>query len=155
MKRGKLQVLGLCRVSAAVLLLALTLACAAVVNGGPASWEYEGWGDQLQYHREDDFAYKDGSSWTDGISSTPPPLPVFLKDTQGAPMTCAQEEIIWMLAFPRDRDMGNWRSNPDADEIARQWRANFLQFVWGYVHPAPNETRTRESFGERCGTPLP
>ena len=158
MNPANIRVRWLCVVFGAVLLSTLSLSCVKVINGlpgGVTSWDYPAWGDQLQYKREDNFAWKDGSSWRDGISSTPPPIPVFLGTTPGTAMTCAQEEIIWMLAFPKDRNMAHWQSQPDADQIARQWQTNFIDFVWGLDYPQPDEPRTRESFGERCGMPAP
>lgn len=65
---------------------------------------YDGWGKQLQQHRDANFAWKDGSVWLDGVSDVPPKLALESGASVGESLTCAQEETLIMLAFPTDRE---------------------------------------------------
>ena len=111
---------------------------------------YDGWGKQLQQHRDANFAWKDGSVWLDGVSHVPPKLPLESGASVGESLTCAQEETLIMLAFPTDREPEKWHLLPDAEEVNRQWRTEFALMVWG-SHADAQAWSNREPFAERCG----
>ena len=138
------------RIFLVMLSIALSLGCSQTHSDfGPEMRfiaHYEPWGDQLQYKRPHDFSWRDGSGWNDGISRTPPPIAAARNSRPGTPMTCAQEEIIWMIAFSQDEDLGAWASQPDADEIAQAWDSTFEDLVWGRARTDVTEIRSRESF---------
>ena len=156
----------------------------AVACGSGGLWDpeglfrsqYQGWGQQLQQHRDEDFVWKDGSGWLDGVSNTPPQLPLPPGTLVGAYLTCAQEEIVSMMAFPtfqdpdelhvlpnaeeinrqwkteffKSEDPDEWYLLPDAEEINRQWKTEFSRMVWG-DHTQALTWLAREPFAERCG----
>ena len=138
--------------------LVLLLACGHAPAGGELVPErefllaYAGWGDQLQYERSDDFAWNDGSSWLDGVSSTPPPLPIPAGDPPSSVMTCAQEEVINMVAFPDGQGPHEWPQELTltADQEARQWKANFSRIIWGEDYRQAGEWQAKDPFDKRC-----
>ena len=112
--------------------------------------EYRWWGQQLHQHRDDGFAWKDGSGWTDGVSNIPPELPLATGSLLNESFTCAQEETLVMMAFPRNEEPDEWHLQSNAEEINRRWYAEFSRMVWG--DDADNrEWLVREPFAKRCG----
>ena len=98
-----------CRAAGVALLLWSVMACSPGGLWDPDGiyWSrYDGWGTQLQQHRDANFAWKDGSGWLDGVSHVPPKLPLASGASVGESLTCAQEETLIMLAFPTDRGTG-------------------------------------------------
>ena len=112
--------------------------------------QYQGWGNQLQQHRSDDFVWKDGSGWTDGVSDIPPGLPLPPGGMMGDSLTCAQEEVLAMMAFPEDEEPEEWYLERDAEETNRRWKVAFADLVWG-DHTDNLIWLAREPFAERCG----
>ncbi|MYC30201.1 MAG: hypothetical protein F4X65_08945 [Chloroflexi bacterium] len=139
-----------------LVLLALLLACGAHTGGLRVPereflYAYEGFGNQLQHERKGDFEWKDGSGWHDGISSTPPPLPIPAGDVPSTVMTCAQEEVVNMIAFPDGVGPHEAEEKQlSRAEEARLWESNFSVIVWGEDYPQAGEWRAQDSFNERC-----
>ena len=131
--------------------------CIAVACSPGGLWDpeglywtkYDGWGNQLQQHRSETFVWRDGSGWTDGVSSAPPDLPLRPDSTLWESLTCAQEEVLIMVAFPNDEDPEDWYLQPNAEAINLRWQAAFASLVWGDAEAPERPTRT--SFWARCG----
>lgn len=135
-----------------LLLIALLIACGKHSGGhlDPEReflWTYEAWGNQFHYEREKDFAWKDGSNWKDGISSTPPPLPIPAGEPPSTVMTCAQEEVINMVAVPDGAGPYESREFPDPK---LDWETNFSMIVWGEDYPQAGDWRAKDPFDKRC-----
>ena len=111
--------------------------------------QYDGWGNQLKQHRSETFVWRDGSDWTDGISSIPPDLPLPQNSTLSESMTCAQEEVLIMMTFPNDANPEDWYLQANAEAINLRWHAAFVSLVWGDTK-AP-ERLIQTPFWRRCG----
>ena len=61
---------------------------------------YQEWGQTLYAERSPDAKWKDGSNWTDGVSQSPPVLPIGRNEYIGPNLTCAQAEVLQMAVFP-------------------------------------------------------
>ena len=111
--------------------------------------QYDGWGNQLKQHRSETFVWRDGSGWTDGVSSVPPDLHFRPNSTLWEPLTCAQEEVLIMMAFPNDANPEDWYLQANAEAINLRWHAAFVSLVWGDTK-AP-ERLIQTPFWRRCG----
>ena len=108
-------------------------------------------GEKLYAARSPGVAWLDGSNWTDGISDRPPSLPIEPGAPIGSGVTCAQEEIIQMTAFPAGEDPMTWHMEADADAIGSLWTLNKATAIWG-EHPEALDWLDREPFSQRCGS---
>jgi len=140
--------------------LALGIACSSTSPSVPQAQPlpaalvdaYQGWGETLYSERSVAKKWKDGSNWTDGVSQSPPSLPIGRNEYIGPNLTCAQAEVLKMAAFPEGEgyDVYNWNYRSDADAIGEQWRENFATLIWG-DHPWAVEVYDGVSFFDSCG----
>ena len=137
-------------------LLLLLVECKGHGDFGPSyEYLYGAWAQELYQHRDTDFTWKDGSGWTDGVSHIMPALPLASGARVSGAMTCAQEEVLRMVAFPMDERPDEWLLKPDAPGITLEWDTNFAAMVWGEqredLKPGALIWLKREPFLQRCG----
>ena len=110
--------------------------------------DYVAWGEQANYGRDDGFTWKDGSSWGDGISDKAPDLPLVEGQSPDAVLTCAQEEVLWLMTFPDGESLlADGLSQEEKDRITGMWEDAFAERFRG-PGAAFDELR---SFADQCG----
>ena len=93
--------------------------------------DYEAWGQQTNFQRDAHFTWHDGSSWHDGKSQLPPDLPLTPKQSPQDKMTCAQEEILWLMTFPASERLSpSGTEQAEQNRITRRWETAFAAKVW-------------------------
>lgn len=95
---------------------------------------FKEWGVEYNQHRDSNFRWRDGSRWRDGVSHESPTFPLDEGESIGTAMTCAQEEIVWVITFPWDSRFSpqQLKTITQADR-ERHWASNFLSLTRGMV----------------------
>ena len=145
------------------------LACAAVFGFGCAKTpgggltvphaeflqDYDAWGQQTNFQRDHDFMWKDRSNWHDGKSRLAPNLPLPTSQHPTGTLTCAQEEVLWLMTFPKtERLLRADTTQAERDRATQRWEAAFTTKVWR-DHSPPTQWTGLSYFQTRCGDLTP
>ena len=117
---------------------------------GSLKAKYRQWGIWINYGRDPDLRWADGSNWVDGVSHDIPTLPLRAARYEKDDMTCAQGEVLLVTAFPQGEDIETWHTAPHRAEILQQWERNYARLIWG-PKPQALEWSKRMKFQDWCG----